>query len=370
VIALALALASLVFAAIPAILYFRNAALFRPPPVAVGSVSVSVLVPARNEEASIAACVESALANRNAEIECIVLDDHSTDRTAAIVREIAARDSRVRLASAPPLPPGWSGKQHACFELSKLAHHSTVTFLDADVRLAPDALARMAAFRIESGSALVSGFPRQETGTILEKLVIPLIHFLLLGFLPFSRMRKKVLPGLGAGCGQWFLTTKEAYDRVGGHSHPRVRGSFHDGLQLPRAYRESGYMTDLCDVTNLATCRMYRSAGQVWNGLAKNAREGLAAPKLILFSTTLLLCGQVLPFALLPFSVWAVPAAILALAPRLHAVVRFRQSTLGALLHPAGVIALIGIQWYATARAVFGRPVGWKGRDKPVGSPK
>ncbi len=360
-----IALAALAFAALPALLYFRNVTLFRPPPAPTRALEVSVLVPARNEEAGIAACVESVLANQNVELECIVLDDGSTDRTAEIVRAIAERDGRVRLASAPPLPADWSGKQHACHELSKLASHPVLTFLDADVRLAPDALARMAAFREQSGAALVSGFPRQETGTLLEKLVIPLIHFLLLGFLPFSRMRKTVLPGLGAGCGQWFLTTRDAYEQVGGHAHPRVRDSFHDGLQLPRAYRECGLMTDLCDVTDLATCRMYRSAGQVWNGLAKNAREGLGAPRLILFSTALLLSGQVLPFVLLPFTIWAVPAAALALAPRLHAAARFRQSWLGALLHPIGILALVGIQWYATVRSLAGRPVGWKGRDKP-----
>jgi hypothetical protein len=313
------------------------------------------------------------LANQCVELECVVLDDHSDDRTADIVREMAAKDARLRLEPAPPLPPGWSGKQHACFALAQLAKHPVLAFLDADVRLAPDALARMAAFQKESGAALVSGFPRQETGTPLEKLVIPLIHFLLLGFLPFAQMRKKPLPGLGAGCGQWFLTAREAYDRVGGHSHLRVRNSFHDGLQLPRAYRLSGLMTDLCDVTDLATCRMYRTAGQVWNGLAKNAREGLAAPRLILFTTALLFGGQVLPFALLPLvgelPVWAevlvAAAVVLALAPRLHGVVRFQQSPVGAMLHPVGVLALLGIQWYATVRAVIGRPVGWKGRAKP-----
>ncbi len=367
---IALALVALAFAALPALLYFRNVALFRPPNETTQAFSISVLIPARNEEAGIADCVESVLANRGVELECIVLDDGSTDRTAAIVRAIAERDGRVRLASPPPLPADWSGKQHACHQLAKLATQPILAFLDADVRLSPDALARMAAFRESSAAALVSGFPRQETGTFLEKLVIPLIHFLLLGFLPFSQMRKKTLPGLGAGCGQWFLTTRETYDAVGGHSHPRVRTSFHDGLQLPRAYRECGLMTDLCDVTDLATCRMYRSAGQVWNGLAKNAREGLAAPKLILFGTTMLLCGQVLPFALLPFTAWSTPAAILALAPRLHAAVRFRQSWLGALLHPFGILALLGIQWYATARALAGRPIGWKGRDKPADSTK
>ena len=87
-------------------------------------------------------------------------------------------------------------------------------------------------------------------------------------------MRSSLQPGLGVGCGQWFMTSRDAYEKVGGHA--AVKASLHDGIKLPRAYRAAGMMTDVCDATDLAVCRMYRSAGQVWNGLAKNAREGMA----------------------------------------------------------------------------------------------
>ena len=293
-------------AAIPALLYLWNSFLFceppdvgerpglsRPCPKTAGinpaaRQAISVLIPARNEERGIAACVESVLASRHVELEVIVLDDDSTDRTADIVREIAAKDSRLRLETAPPLPDGWCGKQAACFALSILAKYDVLTFLDADVRLEPDALARMVLFQQESGAALVSGFPRQETFTFLEKLLIPLIHWLLLSFLPLWAMRRFRWSAFGAGCGQWFLTTRAAYERVGGHE--AVKSSLHDGLTLPRAYRRAGLMTDVCDATNLATCRMYHSSREVWFGLAKNAREGMAATGQIGFWTVVLLC--------------------------------------------------------------------------------
>jgi glycosyltransferase involved in cell wall biosynthesis len=326
---------------------------------------ISILIPARNEEISIAACVESVLASHGVEIEIIVLDDHSDDRTADVVRELARKDSRVRLESAPPLPEGWCGKQHACYALSRLARNPILTFLDADVRLAPDALARMAAFLDESKGGLVSGFPRQETGTFFEKLVIPLINWLLLCYLPMIGTRKTRLPGFAVGCGQWFMTTREAYDAVGGHA--AVKSSLHDGLTLPRAYRRAGFHTDVCDATNLAVCRMYRSARGVWFGLAKNAREGMAATAQIGFWTLVLFCGQVLPFLLLLAIGTRLPALAvgLAMAPRLFAAVRFRSSLLGALLHPIGVAVLLAIQWYAIGRSITGRPVGWKGRANP-----
>ena len=364
---------ALAFALLPALLYLRNVKLFTPPPAADAGVSpqVSVLIPARNEESSIGAALTSVLASNGVELEVVVLDDASADRTAEVVIEFAAKDGRVRLERAPPLPAGWCGKQHACFALSKLARFDTVVFLDADVRLAPDALARLAEFRCSTGAALVSGFPRQETGTLLEMLVIPLIQWLLMSYLPFDRMRKDLQPGLGVGCGQWFLTGRTDYQRAGGHG--AIRASLHDGVKLPRAYRRAGLMTDACDATDLATCRMYRSASQVWYGLAKNAQEGLGAPRLILFTTTLLFCGQVLPtllWAALPLLstidvVLLAVATLAAYAPRLHAAAHFRQSWLGAVLHPVGVSVLLAIQWFSVACSLIGKPVGWKGRAHP-----
>lgn len=406
-----LAVIALLLAAFPLLMFVRNVKMFRRPGLprgtadlrALGGASqqtVSVLIPARNEELGIAACVRSILASTGVDVEVIVLDDSSTDRTADIVRELATTDPRVRLETAPPLPPGWCGKQHACYTLSKLAKHETITFLDADVRLEPQALANMVGFLHSSNAALVSGFPRQETVGLLEQLVIPLIHWLLVCYLPFDRMRKDLQPGLGAGCGQWFMTTKTAYEKVGGHGHPLVRGSLHDGIKLPRAYRTCGLMTDTCDATHDATCRMYRTEGAVWNGFAKNAREGLGGPVTIWIWTVLLAGGHLLPWVLLPVSYvcaayesvsgiyypsegreyppppwwlsggkWALglsaAAIVLSFIPRIGCAIKYRQSWLGVVFHPIGVLLMLAIQWYATIRAWVGRPVGWKGRGHP-----
>jgi glycosyltransferase involved in cell wall biosynthesis len=370
-----LVLLALALAALPALLYLRNTRLFQPPACSDNALSlprVSVLIPARNEEQSIRSAVEAVLASAGVELEVIVLDDHSEDATAEIVRKLASVDSRVRLVHAPPLPVGWCGKQFACYTLSQYARHPILTFLDADVRLAPDALARMIGFLHSAGAALVSGFPRQETGTPLEKLLIPLINWLLMCYLPIGSMRRSRQPGLGTGCGQWFTTTREAHDAIGGHA--AVKASLHDGIKLPRAYRRAGFHTDICDVTELAVCRMYRSADQVWFGLAKNAREGLGAPGLIWVWTLLLFGGHVLPVLLLPLATWmknwqigcVIGAIIISYLPRLAATIRFRQSWFGAIFHPVGILCLLAIQWYAVAREWIGKPVGWKGRAHPA----
>jgi hypothetical protein len=387
------------FALLPALQYARNVRLFRPPSAPAGALPpISVLIPARNEAGSIEAAVEAALASRGVEFEIVVLDDHSEDDTAAIVQRIAQRNSRVRLESAPPLPAGWCGKQHACFVLARLARYPVLCFVDADVRLDPSGLACMGGFLQSSGADLISGFPRQQTETFWEKLLVPLIHFLLLGFLPLTSMRRNRRPAYAAGCGQLFLSKREAYEKCGGHE--LVKASLHDGVTLPRAFRRHGLATDLCDATYAANCRMYRSGRDVWQGLGKNAREGLAAPRLIVPATLLLLFGQALPapllvyflsrFAVLVQTPWAgfdtlmaayqqsglgVGLALSALAtalmyyPRVDAALRFRQPMESALLHPLGIVALLVIQWWAAIRALLGRPDAWKGRDYPARRP-
>ena len=379
-----LAAACLACAALPACVFLWNQAWFRPPRGSGGRLdersAVSVLIPARNEAGGIGRCVRSVLASDGVRAEVVVLDDHSTDGTAAVVTGIAEDDGRVRLEAAPPLPAGWCGKQFACATLAGFASHDTLCFLDADVRLAPDALARMAAERRRTGVDLLSGFPRQETVTFWERAVLPLIHFVLLGFLPLNLMRGRQTPPWAAGCGQLFLTSRDAYDAVGGHA--AVRASLHDGLTLPRAYRAAGRTSDAVDASSLAVCRMYKSAGEVWRGLRKNATEGIAAPGLLAFFTPVLGLGQVAPVPLLVAAAagllpttdaaWAClcGAVFLSHLPRVIAAVRFGGSWVGAAAHPAGVAFFLAVQWAAFGRKLAGRPAGWRGREyssAPVG---
>jgi hypothetical protein len=235
----------------------------------------------------------------------------------------------------------------------------------------------MTAFLSHSGSDLVSGFPRQETESPLECLLLPLIHFVLLSYLPLAGMRAFSAPGFAVGCGQFLMVRRDAYRRSGGHSE--IRTTMHDGLLLPHLFRRHGLRTDIADLTHLATCRMYRNASEVWRGLAKNATEGMASPARILPFTFLLFCGQVLPL-LLAASVVIAPASynqgarsliLAALAasfiPRLLSVWKYRQSLYSALVHPLGVSVLLLLQWYALLRKIAGQQVTWKERAYRTG---
>jgi hypothetical protein len=350
----------LLLAAGPLLLGLDNLRRYRTPAPSSDCPSISVLIPARNEEGNIAAAVASVLASRDVDIEIVVLDDSSTDTTPEILRSIS--DPRLRVLQGCGLPPGWCGKQHACARLAEQARHDLLVFVDADVRLAPDALVRMAGFMERSGVSLASGFPRQITKTWSEMLLLPLIHFLLLGYLPMAQMARSVSPGLGAGCGQLFIARRAGYDRAGGHA--AIRASLHDGITLPRAFRRAGLMTGLFDASRFATCRMYTNAAQVWEGLTKNATEGMAKPLALPVWTVVLGVGQVLPLILL----CVLPSWIAALALtfgigfRLILAARFDQPVVSALLHPLGVAALLVLQWAALLRAATGRKATWRGR--------
>ena len=370
-VAAAVALAT---AALPALLVVANLRRFAPAPPPGDPHSVSALVPARNEAEAIDGLLDHLLASRGVDLEVVVLDDDSRDDTAARVAARAAADPRVRLLSGRPLPAGWCGKQHACAQLAAAARHETLAFVDADVRLVPDALARGAAFLDAAAADLVSGFPRQITGQAADRLLLPLIHFILLGFLPLGRARAQPSPALAAGCGQWFITRRAAYERAGGHA--AIRRSLHDGVMLPRAYRRAGLRTDIFDATDVASCRMYDTSRATLAGLAKNATEGIGAPRTIVPFTVLLVGGQVLPWVLVGTGLlggwrdwpgWAIVATVAAAAlsatTRIQLDRRFTGSAVGWLGHPLGVAVLVAIQWWALARKLAGAKTSWRGRS-------
>jgi hypothetical protein len=364
---LIVALIVLALALLPLIIGIANLGRLHAPPPASSQRLVSVLIPARNEAPNIGAAIESVLASDHARFELLVLDDESEDRTADIVADHAVRDSRVRLIPSPGFEPSLWGKPQACAALAERARGEILLFMDADVRLEPDAIARIAAALDESPAAMLSGVPAQVTVGFAEKLIVPLIHFVLLGFLPLSSMRRSTSPDFGVACGQLIAVERDAYEAAGGHRS--IADRIHDGMALARELRRRGRMTDIADFTPLARCRLYHSWREVIAGFAKNAHEGLGSPRGIVPWSLLLLGGHCAWIALLPAALvqpvagaLLIAAALAGYALRSALTRRFEQSLLSAALHPLGVLVLVAIQWYALARRLAGRPVAWKAR--------
>lgn len=403
----ALSLASLCIAALALVMTIVNLRLLRSPARWAGGRGgggggggrggrvpgagerISVCIPARNEEPNLAACVHSVLANDHPDFEILLYDDQSTDATPRIIADLCARDRRVRAATPAPLPPGWNGKQHACWRMSREASGGWLLFLDADVRLAPDCLARARGAADELNAALVSMFPRQVTGSLAERLAVPMIFFILLSYLPFPQMRRTNRPSASAGCGQFLLVRRDAYDAGGGHE--RFKDSMHDGIRLPRAVRAAGFHSDLFDGTHLAHVRMYHGLASTWRGFTKNAYEGLGSLPLLVLLTITHLVGHVLPWIALPAAATLAmvqrsgrisdaanahavagllhPATVLAclLAVTLTIEQRTRiarrtGTSLGIVpLHPVAVLFMTAIQWWSWWLHVRGRRT-WRGR--------
>lgn len=351
----------LALAAFPAAVGAINLRLVRPPegPAPDGAM-VSILVPARDEAANIADCLDRALAQQGVRVEVVVMDDGSADGTPGIVRAIMARDDRVRLISAPPLPEGWSGKMHACARLAEAAQGTHFLFIDADVRLAPNAAADLVGHALRHRLGLVSGVPRQRMETFGEGVTVPMINLLLIGYLPGGGRAFTRHPGFAAGCGQMMMFERRAYEQVGGHG--AVRATLHDGLKLTRLLRARGHRTEIVLGASLASCRMYRGFAESWRGFLKNAREGMATPIGLPVWTTMLAGAHLWPFFLLP--AWQAALALaMVFALRLAITRRAEEPSWTVLAHPVAVAVALAIQWTALTRFLMGRKEGWKGRS-------
>jgi hypothetical protein len=342
--------------------------------------TVTVCIPARNEERNLEACVRAVLAQDHAALRVLVYDDASDDNTPRILARLCREDPRVETCPTRPHPPGWVGKQFACDQMGRHASGELLLFIDADVRLAPDCVRRALDSMHDLRADLLSTFPRQITGTAAERLLVPMIHFILFSYLPFARMRRTNDPAASAACGQFVLVRRGAYLAAGGHAS--VRDSMHDGVKLPRIFRRAGLRTDLFDGTDLASCRMYEGLGATWRGFAKNAYEGLGSTVMLVFLTALHLVGHVLPWAVLGWVATVsaggfapAPAAsvvgVAALACTIHVAQRgllsrrFGQGWLPVVAHPLGVLMMTAVQWYSLMLHVCGARA-WRGRAAPI----
>jgi len=233
---------------------------------------VSILVPARNEEAHIGDCVRSLLAQDYPDYEVVALNDHSTDRTAQILAALTAADGRLRLLAGAELPDGWLGKHWACQQLADACTGELLLFTDADTRHGPQSIRHgVAALQAEEAD-LLTAFLRQETVTWAEQLIVPVVPWSILTFLPLALAYRSPSPALSAANGQYMLFRRSAYTRIGGHA--AVRDDPVDDIALGRRIKAQGLRWRLADATREARCRMYQNAGQVFEGFSKNLFAG------------------------------------------------------------------------------------------------
>lgn len=319
---------------------------------------VSVMVPARNEEVSLGACLESLAAQTGIAHEVIVMDDYSTDRT----REIAESFAGVRVIEAPPLPTGWTGKNNAVTAGARVARGQWLLFTDADTVHLPGSLARALAEAKENGADMLSYSPEQIAVTFWEMAVLPVVFAELARRYPPSKVSDPNSP-IAASNGQYILIKREAYNAVGGHA--AVASDLLEDVALARAVKQSGRNIRFRYAADAVRTRMYRNFRQLCEGWTKNLALLFPHPGRLATQTLLL---WALPFGLVPLNPgprnwWCLAAAMFVFARNTGVL---RRANFDLTMELLG--ALVGMPVFAylllrSKRAHATGSVLWKGRS-------
>jgi glycosyltransferase involved in cell wall biosynthesis len=326
---------------------------------------VSVLIPARNEEANLAACLESALRQGATVGEALVYDDHSTDATPRILAAYAARDVRVRAVDPSPLPDGWCGKNFACARLAEEARGAWLLFLDADARLSEGGVARMVEEAIKREVTLLSAWPSLTLVSFWERALMPMLNFVVFSLFPAPLSLVRNDASLGLVHGACILVERAGYQAVGGHA--AVRDEIFEDQRLARLWRERGGRGLCLDGQGVVDVRMYSSLAGIWRGFQKNFfpafRHESSFWGFLLMHAAMFLAPFIMPFWIRAWPMWPMYMAVAcALAIRALLVLRFGQPWLSVLLHPLAEAILLAIGLSSWLRCKSGRGVVWKGR--------
>ncbi len=323
---------------------------------------VSLIVPARNEAHQIAACITSLRAQTVPPSEIIVVDDCSTDGTAAVLRGLPDDGVPVTVVAGTLPPAGWLGKAHALHQGAARATGEWLLFTDADTLHAPETLAAALAHAGRSNAALVSLTGDQRAESPWERIVQPLVFRLLDALYPLAGANGPDAARAAAN-GIYMLIRRDAYDDIGGHE--AFRRVVLEDVAMARALREAGHPTAFLRGDDLLHVRMYREFREIWEGWTKNLwfllGENPARARMV---AALVLLAGFLPGAMLWYGG---PAGIVAAITAIGAEAWFRRGRkpLWALTLPLGALMLAAMIGESVRCHLEGREFSWKGRTYP-----
>lgn len=229
---------------------------------------VSFLIPARDEEYNIGNILNDISNQDYPDIEVIVFNDQSEDRTAEIVTEYTNRDKRIRLVNSEGLPDGWLGKNFACHSLSEHSNGKYLLFLDADVRIGKNVTGKVVSFSEDQNLGLISIFPKQTIRTFGERITVPNMNYILVSLLPLILVRKLKFPSLAAANGQFMFFKTDKYKTL--KPHEKMKGDKVEDISIAREYKRNGVKVACLLGDNDITCRMYNGFNESVNGFSKN----------------------------------------------------------------------------------------------------
>nr|WP_051186512.1 glycosyltransferase [Nocardia tenerifensis] len=335
---------------------------------------VTVCVPARDEAARLPGLIADLRAQRGlSRLTIVILDDASSDDTFPMATAAAAGDPRITVLrnDAEP-PPGWTGKAAACARAAEAVATPVLVFVDADVRLTPDAIAAAVTELRGRRVGLVSPWPRQRAGTVAEALVQPLLCWSWAATLPVSLANRSLRPSTSVACGQFLVFDTAAYRAAGGHA--AVAASVTEDLDLARTLRRAGYSTALVAAGRMASTRMYTGAAELdagytrwlWSAYGGTRAGGVAVGTLAAVAYWLpplaALCGRgtVRRVGVLGYTA-AVAGRLLARSTESGGAVA-PADVAAALAHPLSVAAYL-LLWGRSRRGRRQGALRWKGRS-------
>jgi chlorobactene glucosyltransferase len=340
-------------------------------PRTLAAPSVSILVPARNEEFNIAPCVRSLLAQDYPHFHILVLDDESTDGTWETLQFLVRGTTQLHVINGKPLPFNWIGKNWACHQLYEAANGELLLFTDADTTHGPGALRSAVNALLSERADLVTALPHEQVITWAEKLIVPMVPWTVFAFLPLSLAYRLNAPSLSACVGQFMMFRRGAYEAIGGHASVRQHAA--DDLALVRRIKSHGLCWRLLDGTNSVQCRMYRTPRQVFAGFNKNLFASFNY-NLPVYLFTWLLLGVVFlqPPVMIILAITALEVSALALTLAIIAVggalllwvlanLRFGFAIHLALFYPISLFIAMAVAASSLTCTLLGR-TSWKGR--------
>lgn len=322
---------------------------------------ISVMIPARNEENNIGKCLENLVIQDYPNKEILVLDDHSTDKTAYIVKRYAEKHNIIRLLEGSELPEGWLGKNWACHQLSLQARGKYFLFIDADVELKANTLSAVNEEVNKSKAKMISVFSTQIIKSFGEWLVVPLMNWLLLVFLPLRLVYSSSNKSFSAANGQFMFWERNTYQNVGGHQ--RVKDDIVEDMEFARLCKSRGIKIKTMLGGNLIFCRMYENLADAFKGFSKNFFRGFNIhPLFFLLMIIFFIALFLMPFFLIPVNtLFLIPVIVILLIRGTISLLSKQNILLNILLHPLQMILmfLIGINSIIIARF---KKTEWKGR--------
>jgi len=322
---------------------------------------VSVLIPARNEEATIGKLLESLEKQDYPDFEVIVCNDHSSDNTEEILNWFSGENQQFHWFLGEKLRDNWLGKNFACHQLAQKATGSIFIFVDADVELEKDTLNKTVAYFLKKRLTLLSVFPQQKMRTFSEHLTVPIMNWILQSLLPMVLVQKVHFASLSAANGQFMVF--EAANYRTNQWHSRVRNQNVEDIRIARMIKSEGYKMAVLLGKNDIYCRMYQRFGDAVSGFSRNIHEYFGGNRLVMiFYLLVVFAGPFVVYATLDYRYWITLGLLVIINRMAIAIANGQNIVLSVLLHPMQMISFAVIAAYNIFRKTK-RKTTWKGRS-------